>query len=271
MSFPPAPSIRQGLSGRPPLERLRRLLSGATAIAAAGSIVAAVVALAPSHALADVPGTAACESLYRGNPRGSLHLATSPAGGSSVRPGETIRATVTWNTADWDLAELHKVLDCVLVEGEVRYDLSHQEKPTANDGLFTYDFTVPAGARTVCDRARLSARPRPGVDLVVQKSNVVCFEVTGRVAPHAPTTGTAAESPLAAPTVVVAAEQLPAPMTEMPAASAPSEAGAPADVLPRTGSAVLALTGLGVACLAGGRIIRLMRRASSPAADGRPS
>lgn len=141
-------------------------------------IAAVPVVLVPSAAWAEAPSPSACRGLYHGNPPGSLVMTTSPSSATVLHPGDEVEVTATWNTADWPRPVLHKVLDCLLVNGEVDYDHSSQEKPTDNDGYYRYRFTVPNGARgRICDRVRLSGRFVEDGDLVVQKSNTICFSI----------------------------------------------------------------------------------------------
>jgi hypothetical protein len=156
----------------------RRALLAVTACAAA----VLPLLLTPSAAWADSPNAEACSGLYHGSPPGSLAITTSPATGTVLHPGDDVEVTVTWDAADWPTPVLHKVLDCLLVDGSVDYGHSSQEKPTDNDGHYRYRFTVPVGTpapRRVCDRVRLSGRLVAGGDLAVQKSNTVCFSVAG--------------------------------------------------------------------------------------------
>src|SRR5687768_318269 len=120
----------------------RRVLMAATACSA----VVLPVVLSPSAARAEAPSPSACKGLHHGNPPGSLAIATNPPSGTVLRPGDVIDVTATWDTADWAGPALHKVLNCLLVNGTIDYDRSTQEKPTDNDGLYRYRFTVPAGA-----------------------------------------------------------------------------------------------------------------------------
>ena len=157
-----------------PLSFPRRVLMVATA----GSVTILPVVLAPSDAWAEPPNPSACRGLYRGSPPGSLAITTNPSSATVLRPGDEVEVTATWNTADWPRPILHKVLDCLLVDGVVDYEHSSQEKPTDNDGYYRYRFTVPSGARgRICDRVRLSGRIVDGGDLVVQKSNTICFSM----------------------------------------------------------------------------------------------
>jgi hypothetical protein len=144
----------------------------------AASVVVAPVVLGQSAAWAESPNPSACRGLYHGSPPGSLRITTNPSSATVLHPGDEVEVTATWDTADWPRPILHKVLDCLLVDGEVNYEHSSQEKPTDNDGYYRYRFTVPGGARgRICDRVRLSGRFVEDGDLVVQKSNTICFSM----------------------------------------------------------------------------------------------
>ncbi|MEW6477773.1 MAG: hypothetical protein AB1679_36470 [Actinomycetota bacterium] len=227
----------------------RRALMGATAC----SLVVLPVVLLPSPARAEAPNPSACRGLYRGDPPGSLAITSNPPSGSVLHPGDTVEVTATWDTADWPRPVLHKVLDCLLVNGEVDYGLSTQEKPTDNDGLYGYTFTVPGRAvgGRICDRVRLSGRLVDGGPLAVQKSNTICFSVeaaggTGpTVKPAEITTGAAtpevgSPAPLqpAAPAPESPVEDVAAPAMELSSVAVPT--------LPRTGTDPLPLVRLGV-------------------------
>jgi|GEM_PF-5461803 len=229
------------------------------AVAAGTAVAVPVIALTPAPGWADTPNAAACGSLYHGNPPGSLAVTSDPAPGAVLHPGDGVEVTATWKTSDWPTPVLHKVLDCLLVDGTIDYGHSSQEKPTDNDGLYRYRFTVPAGARQqVCDRVRLSGRLVASGDLVVQKSNPFCFSVAGAdTAPGTSVQGTtqAATPPAGVPAALqpaAPAEAGPAPVeVATPAAgpAAPAVEISPAvelrSTLPRTGADVLPLLRLG--------------------------
>ena len=220
----------------------RRALMAATACSA----VVLPVLLVPSAAWAESPNPSACRGLYHGNPPGSLAITTNPPGGTVLHPGDEVEVTATWDTTDWPRPVLHKVLDCLLVDGEVDYEHSSQEKPTDNDGLYRYRFTVRDGARNrVCDRARLSGRLVDGGPLIVQKSNPICFTV-GSTGGTGATGGPVEVTTQAARPVdedVAAPLQPAAPLTGTPAPVAESAPAAPplelssvvVPMLPRTG------------------------------------
>ena len=247
----------------------RRALLAATACSA----VVLPVLVAPSAAWADAPvgerpNASACSGLYHGTPPGSLAITTNPPSGTVLHPGDSVDVTATWNTGDWPGPVLHKVLDCLLVNGTVDYEHSNQEKPTDNDGLYRYRFTVPVGTEgRICDRVRLSGRLVEDGDLVVQKSNAICFSVAasgGTGVPGGPAGATTQSATPAAGGAPAPFQPTDSPHETPAAAPAPSPAP-PGDVarpappatdispavlvqptLPRTGGDVLPLVRLGV-------------------------
>jgi hypothetical protein len=170
-----------------------------------------------------------CEGVKK--PTGDLLKSTDPAPGSTVQPGQVIQVNLTWDAEKYDEEEdLHKVLDCVTVNGKLDEVLSGGEKPTANDGVFQHDYTVPADAAPgteVCDQGRLSGGEEDDYERAI--SEVVCF----KVAPPPP--------PPPAPEVLPIREVTEAPPQVLPAV----EERAP-QALPRTGTD--GLLGLAMAC-----------------------
>jgi hypothetical protein len=234
----------------------RRALMAATACSA---VVLPVVVLSPSAAWAEAPNPSACKGLYNGTPPGSLAMTTSPPNGTVLHPGDEVEVTATWEVADWPGPVLHKVLDCLLVNGTVDYDRSSQEKPTDNDGLYRYRFTVAPGVEgRICDRVRLSGRLVEDGDLVVQKSNTVCFSVAAAGKAGLPSTPVEGSSQTATPVPdgvpaplqpVDPPAETPAPVEDAAVAPAPPGTELSSVVfrpeLPRTGSNTLPLARLG--------------------------
>ena len=252
---------------------MRRLPFARRALLTATAGAAIVLPVGGSSAAwAEAPSPSACRSLYHGNPPGSLVMTTSPSSAAVLHPGDEVEVTTTWDTADWPRPVLHKVLDCLLVNGEIDYEHSSQEKPTDNDGYYRYRFTVPNGARgRICDRVRLSGRFVEGGDLVVQKSNTICFSIAAAAgeagrpgAPadeagelHLPPPMHAGELHLPPPTHTPADDGAPALLQPIvPAVAAPPVSGAfpgpPSELsaislpmLPRTGADPLPLARVG--------------------------
>jgi hypothetical protein len=127
------------------------------------------------------PSNSACNGALNGNPEGTLNKLTVPMGGTAaspapIAPGTTVHVTITWAPTDW--TSLNQLFDCVFVNGTLIG--AYEEKPPINDGLATHTYDIPADAAAgtvICDRARLSGTPTGGV--TTQKSNTVCFTVTG--------------------------------------------------------------------------------------------
>jgi hypothetical protein len=200
-------------------------------------------------------------------------MTTNPSSSTVLHPGDEVEVTATWDTADWPRPVLHKVLDCLLVDGDVDYDHSSQEKPTDNDGYYRYRFTVPPGARgRICDRVRLSGRFVEEADLVVQKSNTVCFSIAAVAGdtggPGVPggsseaITQTAAPAeggspvplqPLEPAAIPAADNAVPAPPVELSAITLP--------MLPRTGADPFPLVRVGALLILLGGVALVARRA----------
>ena len=247
------------------------------AVTACSTIIVPVV-LPPAAAWAEAPNPDACRGLYNGNPPGSLEMTTNPPSGTVLHPGDEVEVTATWDTADWPGPVLHKVLDCLLVGGAVDYDHSSQEKPTDNDGLYRYRFTVPAGAKSrICDRVRLSGRLVEDGDLVVQKSNAICFSVAAAGRTGTPgataeaTTQAATPAPDRAPAPLEPADPVvatgdptgPGEAASVPVAAPQLSAVAYRPTLPRTGSDVLPLARLGTLLVLLGGLSLAIRAAIS--------
>ncbi len=251
----------------------RRALLAATACSA----VVLPVVLSPAPAWAEAPNASACKGLHHGNPPGSLAITTAPPSGTVLRPGDEVEVTATWDTAEWPGPVLHKVLNCLLVDGTIDYARSTQEKPTGNDGVYRYRFTVPSGVGgRICDRVRLSGRLVGDGPLVVQKSNTVCFAIAtaGEVGiPGTPAdTSTAATPVPARPAPLEPTPLAPADGPLDAAAVAPADRPAPAfeissvdyrPMLPRTGSDVLPLARLGTLLVLIGGVFLAIRAAIS--------
>jgi hypothetical protein len=122
-----------------------------------------------------------CDRTIGQLPQGRLATRTAPPADAAVQPGDTIDVDVVWATGDWSAPRLHKVLDCVAIDGRLVRTLQAGESPTDNDGRFRRSYTVPAavpaGAR-ICDQAMLSG-PSPRGDYDRQISDIVCHTVAG--------------------------------------------------------------------------------------------
>lgn len=234
----------------------------------------------------DAYATRTCERILGKPPTGGLDKQTDPAEGSAVSPGDKIDVTITWDPADWSGDSLHKAIDCVTVNDAFSLGLSVEEKPTDNDGRFSATYTIPddvADGDEICDQGFLSGDSSGGA-FEQDRSNQVCFRVTGAsgagttpapapVSPPASPPGEVAPAPAApapAPAAVLG-EQLtapvPAPGTRAPAEVASAAGSAGPEVagatLPRTGQETrrgLVLAGGAVLMLGGFGLISGNRR-----------
>ena len=135
---------------------------------------------------------ASCAHAFSFGRSGSLFKRTQPPGGPAnnknpaslpiVTPGETITATLTWNTGDFS-GRTSRAEDCVQINGVDRPGLAAVRTPGpvpipgTTEVQMTY--TVPVGAvdgMTVCDRGQVSGTP-VGNNPSTEKSNRVCFVV----------------------------------------------------------------------------------------------
>ncbi|MGH9021874.1 MAG: hypothetical protein ACRDV9_02025 [Acidimicrobiia bacterium] len=120
-----------------------------------------------------------CDRTIGQRSTGSLTKRIDPAPGTFVEPGDIVSVTLTWTVDDWSKDELHKVLDCVAIDGALAPELQGGESPTENDGRFTYEYAVPSdlapGAR-VCDQAMLSG-PGEGGAFQRHVSEMLCLVV----------------------------------------------------------------------------------------------
>jgi hypothetical protein len=193
----------------------------------------------PPPPLAPIYG---CENSDLAGTALAVHKTTTPPEGTPVAPGDEILVDLTWPVTDFVAPVLHKVLDCIYVNGVFVPPLSLGVRDVANDGHFTFRYVVPLDAPvggTICDQGFVSG-PTHHEDYGREVSNVVCFPICAPSEQPPPppaveetTTTTAPEEeaqPYATDTKV---ERL---FEEAPPAEAPVVLPAVREVLPRTGS-----------------------------------
>jgi hypothetical protein len=157
---------------------MRALRGSLLLLAAAGSVMLA--GTGPAGAQTSHPGGVpdTCPEVLAGTPTNDLEMRTTPSAGD-VRGGEIITVTLRWSPESFDRLAVHKVLDCVTVNGGLVPELSKQERDAPNNGAFDWHFTVPAqtpvGTR-ICDRGFVSG-PGPGNGFEREKSNDTCLTV----------------------------------------------------------------------------------------------
>ena len=207
---------------------------------------------------------------------GDVKLTADVADGDTVAPGQDIMLRLTWDPTRWSGKDLDRVLQCVRVKGQLEPDLSAEEQPAANDGVYEYRLHVPDNIRPGCDVCAqgFAAGTAAGGGPQEVRSERHCF-MSGPPEPpappppgpptppmtrpptppatHPPATSPPsppATQPATTPTTTAAPPRVP---TEVPAEvagitatqpapvatspAAPAPATAPAAELPRTGSA----------------------------------
>ena len=251
-----------------------RIMAGAMALGCVGFTTLTLVTPAAGERMGPGPdcsggcgmpagGVAAdCEDASMNTPpngAGDVKLTADAPDGATVAPGQDIRLRLRWDPAKWLGKELDRALDCVRVKGQLAPDLSAEEAPTANDGLYEYRLHVPDDIRPGCDIcaqgfvAGDTGSGRAGPQQV--RSERHCF-MSGSPEPPAPpvtrpptppatqppTPTPPATQPAAPPPTPAAAAPVRAP-TEAPAqvagvtATRPAPSPARAAELPRTGAA----------------------------------
>ncbi|MGH9001185.1 MAG: hypothetical protein ACRDY7_17540, partial [Acidimicrobiia bacterium] len=141
-----------------------------------------------------------CRRVIDMHPTDDLDKETDPDPGSKVAPGDVIKVKLTWDRDWWEGNDLHKVLDCVTVDGELDLDLSSEEKPTDNDGVYETEIPVPDDASDgteICNIGFVSGEG-PEDDFEQKPSDEICFEVERDNPPHedaAPPPGDRDDSP----------------------------------------------------------------------------
>jgi LPXTG cell wall anchor motif len=245
-----------------------RIMAGAMALGCVGLTTLTLVKPASGERMGMPAGgiAADCEDASMNTPPngpGDVTLTADVPDGATVAPGEDILLRLRWDPAKWSGKELDRALDCVWVKGELAPDLSAEEAPTANDGLYEHRLHVPDDIRPGCDIcaegfvAGDGAGGGGGPQQVGSERHCFMSGSPGPPAPPAtspptpPATGPSTPLPPAtqppttpAPTAAAAPARGP---TEVPAevagatatrpAPSPAPQAAPAAELPRTGAA----------------------------------
>ena len=216
---------------------------------------------------------------------GDVRLTANVADGATVAPGQDITVRLAWDRNAWSGDRLDMALACVRVKGGLNPDMSGQERPSANDGVFEYRLHVPENIKPDCDicvQGFLAGMSAGGGPEQVG-SNEQCFMSGPPAPPERPTPpatrppapptppATTVQVPPRAPTEVpaeVAGGNVARPQPALVPAPAPGPEVAPGGELPRTGhsfaqvgSASAGLTlALGGLALIGGAGLRPRRR-----------
>jgi len=191
---------------------------------------------------------------------GSLHITATPAAGAEVPVGSDVDLNATWNKLDW--SETDSFFVCGTLNGEYSEALSSQDRGVANNGSYSVAATVPGSTAVGSDVCFLGVVKGRLIDEVQGKmlSETVCYRTAAAVEPTTTTTTTTTvttEAPVVDPAAVEAGAPA-APAAE--AAPAPAVEPAPLPELPRTGTGVDVLAGLGGFTLALGGLTRFLGR-----------
>jgi hypothetical protein len=189
---------------------------------------------------------------------GSLHLAGNPAGGSDAPVGSSITLVGSWDKTDYE--ETDRFYVCATVDGNYNDALSSIEQPLDNEGSYSSAATVPSSlpvGSNLCFVGDVRGRLTSGVTGVDMVSETLCYRVAAATTPTTMATTTTTLAPIVEPAVVEAGSPA-APAVE--AAPAPVEAPAPLPELPRTGSGIELLAGLGGLSVAAGGVARYVGR-----------
>jgi hypothetical protein len=190
---------------------------------------------------------------------GSLHITTTPAAGSEVPVGSSVNIQATWNKLAWDETDSFYV--CGSLDGEYSEALSSQDRGVGNNGSYSTAASVPDHIPVGSDVCFLGVVKGRLIDQIQGKmlSETVCYRTAAAAEPTTTTTTTTVTTaaPVVEPAVVEAGVPA-APAVE--AAPAPAVEPAPLPELPRTGSGVELLAGLGGITLALGGVARFFGR-----------
>jgi hypothetical protein len=233
------------------MRSMRQRLAAATLL---GGLTTLGIGLAAGPAVADVETN--CLGIIGQAQSGSLHLTSNPAGGSDAAVGSSIALVGSWDKQDYE--ETDRFYVCATVDGNYNDALSSIEQPLDNEGSFTSAATVPSNlpaGSNLCFVGDVRGKLMSGVTGVDMVSETLCYRVAA-VAPTTTTTTTVA-APIVEPAVIEAGAPA-APAAE--ASPAPVEAPAPLPELPRTGSGIDLLAGLGGLSVAAGGIARYFGR-----------
>lgn len=189
---------------------------------------------------------------------GSLHITSVPAAGSDVPVGSSVNIQATWDDEAWDETDSFYV--CGSLDGEYSEALSSQDRGVANNGSYSTAASVPDHIPVGSDVCFLGVLKGRRTDQIQGKmlSETVCYRTAAAVEPTTTTTTTTVtEAPIVDPPVVEAGAPA-APAVE--AAPAPAVEPVSLPELPRTGSGVDVLAGLGGITLALGGLTRFLGR-----------
>jgi hypothetical protein len=200
---------------------------------------------------------------------GSLHMTSTPAGGSIVPVGSNLALTASWNEADFN--ETDRLYVCGSIDGVYNAAMSSQDKGVGNNGSYPAASAIPASApigSNVCVVGVLVGQtPAHPPTEISMTSETLCYTSAAvtTTTTAAPTTTTTTTTVAVKPTVdpnTTEAGTTSAPAVEPAPAVIGEVAVAPAPLaqLPRTGSGIDMLAGFGSLALVLGGLTRFIGR-----------
>jgi hypothetical protein len=235
---------------------MRSLRQRLAAVSLLGGLTTLGIGLAAGPASASVESN--CLGIIGQAQSGSLHVTGTPAAGSDAPVGSSITLVGSWDKTDYE--ETDRFYFCATVDGNYNDALSSIEQPLDNEGSFTSAATVPSSlpvGSNLCFVGDVRGRLTSGVTGVDMVSETLCYRVAAATTPTTMATTTTTLAPIVEPAVIEAGSPA-APAVE--AAPAPVEAPAPLPELPRTGSGIELLAGLGGLSVAAGGAARYLGR-----------
>ncbi|HEV7534835.1 MAG TPA: hypothetical protein VGP90_04320, partial [Acidimicrobiia bacterium] len=189
---------------------------------------------------------------------GSLHMTSTPAGGSIVSVGSNLALSASWDAAA--LEETDRLYVCGSIDGVYNAAMSSQDKGVGNDGSVSAASVIPASApigSNVCvvgvlvgqtvthDAATLTSETLCYTSAAVTTTTTAAPTTTTTVDPNTTEAGTnSAPAVEPAPAVIGEVAVAPAPLAQ----------------LPRTGSGIDMLAGFGSLALVLGGLTRFIGR-----------
>jgi hypothetical protein len=195
---------------------------------------------------------------------GSLHMTSTPPGGSVVSVGSNLALSASWDAAA--LEETDRLYVCGSINGVYNAAMSSQDKGVGNDGSASAASIIPASApigSNVCVVGVLVGQTVAHVPATLT-SESLCYTsaaVTTTTTAAPTTTTTVAVQPAVDPNTTEAGTNS-APAVEPAPAVIGEVAVAPAPLaqLPRTGSGIDMLAGFGGLALVLGGVTRFIGR-----------
>lgn len=198
----------------------------ASALAGAGAVGVGVgVATASPAGAAETTFTETCADVYGHRAAGDLDKTTDPVAGSPVASGQEVSVTVSWPTSAVAGPRLHRLMECVSVDGHAP-QLAADRQFTSAEGNLTFSETIPGGVpagSTVCGQSFLKTQGSFGP--VTRWSDKTCYPVGNAASFHALSRVPSPPSSSSAPPPSKSPENRTTPSTRGPYSSSPPSGG----------------------------------------------